>query len=339
MNLEEARSAKQEFWSDIDNEELWQLGGRVALAHADRTDSVSGRALALRSDDSIPLSYVLSVGVSVRGSGDFGVAVRARALRNSYQTARILRGVFERPNVDFRIIGSVRSLRPWYRDVVRPLRIGPSVGHHAITAGTLGAFVSVRGKNGEYMLSNNHVLANVNSASHGDLILQPGPSDNLAPNQLIAGIFETAVPLRTNATNRVDCAIAKVDQAVGIDPRILWNVGSLAGTDSPSTSDIVFKIGRTTGLSWGRITAIELDVADVVIGSDRFSFENQIEVEGTGPSPFSRGGDSGSLVVNTQRRAIGLLFAGSTTGGSNGKGLTYVNPIGDVLSSLDATFV
>ena len=89
----------------------------------------------------------------------------------------------------------------------------------------------------------------------------------------------------------------------------------------------------------GRITAIELDVADVVIGSDRFSFENQIEVEGTGPSPFSRGGDSGSLVVNTQRRAIGLLFAGSTTGGSNGKGLTYVNPIGDVLSSLDATFV
>ena len=151
MNLAEARSAKQEFWSDIDNEELRQLGGRVALAHADRTDSVSGRALALRSDDSIPLSYVLSVGVSVRGSGDFGVAVRARALR--------------------------------------------------------------------------------------------------------------------------------------------------------------------------------------------ISFENQIEVEGTGPSPFSRGGDSGSLVVNTRRRAIGLLFAGSTTGGSNGKGLTYVNPIGDVLSSLDATFV
>jgi hypothetical protein len=69
------------------------------------------------------------------------------------------------------------------------------------------------------------------------------------------------------------------------------------------------------------------------------AFDNQIEVEGMGTSPFSRPGDSGSLVVDTQCRAIGLLFAGSTSGGRNGKGLTYVNPIGDVLSSLSANLV
>lgn len=34
--------------------------------------------------------------------------------------------------------------------------------------------------------------------------------------------------------------------------------------------------------------------------------------------------------------AVGLLFAGSTTGGSNGQGLTYLNPIDTVLERLGA---
>ena len=37
--------------------------------------------------------------------------------------------------------------------------------------------------------------------------------------------------------------------------------------------------------------------------------------------------------------AVGLLFAGSDTGGSGGGGLTYVNPITAVLGSLDAELV
>ena len=34
--------------------------------------------------------------------------------------------------------------------------------------------------------------------------------------------------------------------------------------------------------------------------------------------------------------AVGLLFAGSETGGENGSGLTYLNPIGTVLDLLGA---
>ena len=60
-------------------------------------------------------------------------------------------------------------------DRVRPLVPGHSIGHPDITAGTLGCFVKHDGK--LCILSNNHVLANVNRASIGDPILQPGKHD------------------------------------------------------------------------------------------------------------------------------------------------------------------
>jgi len=60
----------------------------------------------------------------------------------------------------------------------RPTACGVSIGHHAITAGTLGCLVRKNGdENGYYILSNNHVLADCDRASIGDLILEPGPDD------------------------------------------------------------------------------------------------------------------------------------------------------------------
>lgn len=57
----------------------------------------------------------------------------------------------------------------------RPAPGGVSIGHYAITAGTLGCVVS---KNGLlYILSNNHVLANTNNSRVGDPIIQPGKHD------------------------------------------------------------------------------------------------------------------------------------------------------------------
>ena len=46
------------------------------------------------------------------------------------------------------------------------------------------------------------------------------------------------------------------------------------------------------------------------------------------------GGDSGSLIVGADRRAVALLFAGSDQGGANGQGLAYANPIQSVLDAL-----
>ena len=342
MKLEEARSAKEELWSHLSFDGFEH---RLALAHGGRARSVAGQsfAAALSSDEAPDApSYALSLGLSVKPEGDFGVAVRVQSAKASRTVAAYLSAKFRAlDGVDYRIIGSVRTFKQWYRDVARPLCIGPSIGHHEITAGTLGGFVSVQGQSGEYMLSNNHVLANVDRASRGDEILQPGPIDNLAPKQLIAGRYEFAVPLQGNTPNLVDCAVARVDPDIDINPRNLWNVGQLCGTADPEASgtNIVFKIGRTTGLTWGRITAIELDPIEISMGSAIHAFNNQIEIEGTGSSPFARPGDSGSLIVDPQSRAIGLVFAGSTSGGRNGRGLTYANRITDVLSSLNASLV
>ena len=59
-----------------------------------------------------------------------------------------------------------------------------------------------------------------------------------------------------------------------------------------------------------------------------------IEIEGAGNKSFSDAGDSGSLIVDDEMLAAALLFAGGDHGGSNGKGLTYANPIAAVLKSL-----
>ena len=97
----------------------------------------------------------------------------------------------------------------------------------------------------------------------------------------------------------------------------------------------VAKLGRTTGLTRGRVTAFELDNVTVEFDIGLLRFDNQIEIEGDGEGPFSDGGDSGSLIVGEDRRGVGLLFAGTDQGGANGQGLTYANPLHSVLDALE----
>ena len=82
--------------------------------------------------------------------------------------------------------GRIRALRTSRR---RPAPGGVSIGHVAITAGTLGCLVL---KDGELViLSNNHVLANSNDATLGDSILQPGPIDGgKSPGDVIATLYD-----------------------------------------------------------------------------------------------------------------------------------------------------
>ena len=80
----------------------------------------------------------------------------------------------------------------------------------------------------------------------------------------------------------------------------------------------------------------EVDGVVVRYGIGNLSFDNQIEIEGAGSAAFSDGGDSGSLIVDDEGSAVGLLFAGGDVGGRNNMGLTYANPIGAVLQNLGA---
>jgi hypothetical protein len=284
---------------------------------------------------------LLALGVSRLPTGS-GYQLAVRLQRHSMQDRPELERLkrMARNEIDVQFVGRIqkRVVTPWEQDRHRPLCIGTTVGHHKITAGTLGCFVRQGAEDDPsvFILSNNHVLANENLAVAGDAILQPGRLDGGTLTRDKVAVLTRFVKLKKRH-NLVDCAIAQVNpQRVAFDPRPIKGLGALAGVSAIPVDEgmWVAKLGRTTSLTKGRVTAFELD--DVVVSYDtgNFSFDQVIEIEGIGPKPFSDGGDSGSLIVNSRREAVGLLFAGSESGGKNRAGLTYANPIDEVLTAL-----
>lgn len=281
----------------------------------------------------------IALGVS-RGKGkrDFRLAVRIqrRSLENDPRvTEWITRAA--KQEVEYRYIGRLtKQATSWHQSRQRPLLIGSSVGHFAITAGTVGAFVRDKKSLRPVLLSNNHVLANEDRATVGDAILQQGAIDGGRRPADVIGRLGDFVSLKSRS-NLVDAAIASLEPDVDFDPTTLTGLGTLGGlrAEPIEPGQAVMKVGRTTGVTRGLVTAIELD--DVVVGFERgeLSFDSQIEIEGVGPDSFSAGGDSGSLILDDRGMAAALLFAGGDTGGSNGKGLTYANDIHTVLAMLN----
>lgn len=186
------------------------------------------------------------------------------------------------------------------------------------------------------MLSNNHVLANENRAKKGDAVLQQAAADGGQDPQDVVATLTAFQKLKRAGVNYVDCVVADIAEGIDVNATTLKGLGKLKGLGGEFLDEgaMVAKVGRTTGLTRGRVTAFELD--DVVVGFDsgNLRFDNTIEIEGDGDGPFSDGGDSGSLIVDDDLRAVGLLFAGSDQGGANGQGLTYANPIRLVLDAL-----
>jgi hypothetical protein len=283
-------------------------------------------------------SYFL--GVSARGKKHYRLAVRLqdRALEKSELVARI--SARAKGEVDVRYVGRIRArAKPWYRSRQRPLLIGSSTGFLAtgfIMAGTLGCFVRSGSSSALYILSNNHVLADENRYPKGGHIVQPGALDGGSPPADRVAKLTRFVRLESGQANFVDGAIAKLNSGIQADVHKLKGIGTLAGQRSGDlqVGDVVHKVGRTTGVRHGRVTAFDLDGVAVEYDIGVISFDNQVEIEGGGTRSFSDAGDSGSLIVDDQMLAAALLFAGGDHGGSNGKGLTYANPIAAVLKAL-----
>lgn len=216
------------------------------------------------------------------------------------------------------------------RNRVRPVKGGYSVGHYKITAGTIATCVkdanpAIGISNKYYILSNNHVLANSNNALLGDPVLQPGPYDGGAnPADMVARLSRY-VPINfTGGSNVVDCAIAE-GNFDDLDREIYW-IGYVKGIASPIVGMQLQKTGRTTGHTTERITSVN-GTFNVNYGSGRIAkFVHQITTKVMGQP-----GDSGSLMLDMNNNAVGLLFAGSST-------LTIACPIRPVISSLGIRF-
>jgi hypothetical protein len=259
----------------------------------------------------------------------------------------------------------------------QPVLMGSSGGNNAdydtrgnqivdCCSGTLGALIEDENKR-QYLLSNNHVLARSDHAGVGDTIVQPGLIDNnCTPLGSGAGTETTSsvapvaqltgwLPLTSKLTN-ADAAIAQV--ATGnIDPagNILElggrqadgtlaaappGISSTGGRGETAWLDLkVAKSGRTTGLTCGGLSAVDLDVTvDYFLDCAETkpyltkTFTHQLGLSG---NQFSDAGDSGALVVDaTNAEPVGLYFAGGTDTAGVSQGVA--NPAPSVLAELGA---
>ena len=218
-----------------------------------------------------------------------------------------------------------------------PVPCGVSVGHPAITAGTLGCLVK-KGEN-HYILSNNHVLADSNAASPGDRVIQPGTADGgRLPNDVIATLEPYQEIDFTGAPNYIDAAIALVgdcNQDVVL-PKIIGIGLPLVAPGSAELPPTVLKHGKATGTTVGEIEDISFNYS-VGFGNRSAEFRNQILITGVDSYYFSEPGDSGSLIVGEEtRKPVGLLFAG---GEVQGGPATLANPIDLVLKRYGVNIV
>jgi len=331
VHLDEARARKAELLDEARS---------VRIAAADPGDGSGGIYVGIVPSDR-PDGY--RIAIRLTGDGPEEPSGRIEAARASGGA-----------DADVRYVGRVRALavgptlpgdppvggtdEPTATELqqrVRPLVRGSSVAHVEVSAGTIGAFVRIAGASAVHVLSNNHVLAATDLGRRGDEVLQPGPADGGTGADRI-GALAAAVPLDPDGPNLVDAAVAVVDDEVPVDPTA--HDGPVTETVDPdAVRGLVRKIGRTTGVTRGRISAFEVDGVPVGYGTGVFSFDDQIEIEGV-LGLFSDGGDSGSLITTEgDRLGVGLLFAGSATGGPGGTGVTYANPLAAVLRALDAT--
>jgi hypothetical protein len=239
--------------------------------------------------------------------------------------------------------------------------------------GTLGALIQ-NTSGTQYILSCNHVLARSDQASMGEMIIQPGLIDNTSGvcypvgdkgTETQVGALTTWLPLSSNSTN-ADAAIAQVNSGAVSSTGAILELGlpgaggvlaaappgtsctiASAGTTcaagqgetiNGTTSLVVAKSGRTTGLTCGNASILSTDIQVSYFKNCEETepyltkiYVNQIGVEGNG---FSDAGDSGSLVVDASNgEPVGLFFAGGLD--SSGVSQGIANPVTTVLAELN----
>jgi hypothetical protein len=221
--------------------------------------------------------------------------------------------------------GAAGAGGPPNRNRVRPIPGGVSIAPlNARYIGTLGCFVKgvAAGAEQVFALSNNHVLANVNSLPVGTPICQPGPeSVPTTPADVFASLTNF-IPIQfpdvrfQRRVNLFDAAIARVSDQNLIKFGAIFgipNYSARLGAAVPGMQ--VTKSGRTTGVTTGVVTAIHVNSVQINYGNQanpRIAvFDDTIQIRGDAGAPFSLPGDSGSVILERSTGdAVALLFAG-----------------------------
>jgi hypothetical protein len=175
-----------------------------------------------------------------------------------------------------------------------------------------------------------------------DRILQAGGSTFVATTH--TGTLFDSIDLRpsphgatlaagTAILNDVDAGVADLLPGVAHSQTYLpvRSVVPPKGVATAAIGDKVYKVGRTTGLTFGIVTQVGVVVGPVPYDPGLCWFRQTIVIEGENGATFSDHGDSGSAIVR-DGMVVGLLFAGNGT-------QTYACDIGNVLGALNCQLV
>lgn len=308
----------------------------VATTHAVGVGGVGGGFVKVAGQSlPSPRSLGISLGIAP-GAGGHDVRLAVRTTRMDAAVSQYVNtlGLLVSGDIEQQHVGDIQAgppgaagVAPW-PNRARPILPGYSVAHYQSTAGTIGGFIQKDGA--VHVLSNNHVLALSNGAQHNDPIVQPGPYDGGGhPGDSIARLSNW-VPLQAGI-NYVDMAFGVLDYNMPFG--VTYAGLNLAGVGQAQLGVAAWKVGRTTGVTQGIVTAVGLDDVPVTYNGQKLYFDDQLEIQGTA-GLFSAGGDSGSLVIDAGNNAIGLLFAGSSV-----LGKTFANQLGLVLQHAGGTLL
>ena len=235
----------------------------------------------------------------------------------------------------------------------RPVEAGSSIGPEAsVSAGTLGGWACDNTDDTIVLLSNNHVISNLDTLPALRRIVQPGRFDGgVLPGDVI-GALKRHNPVNTVAnpppagtvipTSVVDAAIGSIDGGIDIDHDVIDIGPAIYELRAPALNMNVQKRGRTTRLTTnGRITSVGMTFNCTYLNGTRISsIQNAFRITSTDGNVFSSPGDSGSLIfdqaagqLNNTLPVVGLLYAGGTF--NNGTPFTDANDINSVFGALN----
>ncbi len=333
MRLSSARELKLELASEVsgigmgrhkDLRRILSFSATAAIeaSTAYRHSGLALEALISATTRTVPQGVAVGI-VPVEGNSPerFRLAIRLQSNDPAASAWAHYAAGRAKGEADLRYVGKVRAFAANYRAKRRPLSPGWSVG--AVETGTIGFFAHDT-RSQVVLVSNSHVLAGSGP------ILQPGPLDKgKKPTHVVAKVGRLAL-LTNTGINRIDAGYAHVAADIPVD--MTWDGALLNGVvaeDELVERRSVWKVGRTTGKTSGKITAIEVDQISADYSGKLLRFDGQIEIEGDDNKPFALPGDSGAAVLNKKNEGVGMIFSGSSDGA-----VSYANPMEGVLSRL-----
>lgn len=166
-------------------------------------------------------------------------------------------------------------------------------------SGTLGGIFKLQGDSSFYAITNRHVVHYPYARSR--LITQPSKDDLFS--QMGGQTNDIGQTVYKDYTSH-DIAIIKLKKNIKITSGDRMNSKAFGKLAKPKTGQEVFKCGRTSGTSEGKIISENAVINIHGINKTNKTFKNLIMITG-----MSCPGDSGSLVVDKNREVVGIIIA------------------------------